>query len=220
MTRNLKKAGAATQPPRRGRPPGRTAQQEKQRQANRAAIVAAAAGVFATKPYIHATIDDIIAAAGISRATFYFHFESKLALAFEIYESIAVDWLDHFDRLKQIDLSDVGALTSWTRDLVQLYVDHGYVTPLVEQLAVFEGMFRQKLQQDIDRLIVRLADDGIAGCVRAVAPGPEQAIRYARVQLLMKRLDQLCGTIARGEATLEPEAYLRVMAEELSAQLG
>lgn len=205
---------------RRGRPPGRTAQQEKQRTANRAAIVSASAAVFASKPYVHATIDDIIAAAGISRATFYYHFESKLALALEIYDSISTDWLDHFDSLGQIDRADIAGLTRWTRDLVQLYVDHGYVTPMVEQLAVFEPAFRQRLQQDADHLIARMAKKGIPGFVRALSTSPEQSLHHARAKLLLRQIDHVCGMLARDEAMGQDEAYLAVIATDLAAQLG
>ena len=208
--------------PRRGRPPGRSAQQEQQRQLNRAAIVAAAAGVFAKKPYVHATIDEIIAAARISRATFYVHFESKLALAFEIYEGITADWLTHFDQLAQLDLSNTAGLARWTLDLVRIYVDHGYVTPLVEQLALFEPTARRRLAEDRDALIDRLARAGLPGCLRAVTAGPQQCLQRARVRLLMQRLDQVCSMLARGEAgpPEEADACLAVIAEELRDRLG
>lgn len=208
--------------PRRGRPPGRSARQEEQRKLNRSAIIAAAAGVFAAKPYIQATIDDIIAAAAISRATFYFHFDSKLALAIEIYEGIAADWLEHFDRLTPITVADIAALSQWTLDLVQLYINHGYVTPLVEQLAPFEPKFRQRLADDRDRLIDRLAAAGLPGCKRAVAPGPGQALQRARLRLLLQRLDQVCCLLARAEAgsAADADAYVAVIGDELRNLLG
>lgn len=218
---DVRKQAIVAATPRRGRPPGRSAQQEAQRRRNRAAIVAAAAGVFARKPYAHATIDELIAAAGISRATFYVHFESKLALAFEIYEGIVGDWLAHFDRLAAQDLADADGLARWVLDLVRLYLDHGYVTPLVEQLAVFEAAFRQRLAADRDRLIDRLAEAGLPGCMLAMGTRPEATMQRARLRLMLQRLDQLCGTLARGEAgyRAEADACVAAMAEELGARL-
>lgn len=218
--------GTPDNAPRRGRPPGRSARQEEQRKLNRAAIVSAAAGVFATRSYIQTTIDDILVAAAISRATFYFHFESKLALAMEIYEGIATDWLTHFDRLASIDVADPGAVSRWTMDLVQLYIDHGYITPLVDQLAPFEPKFRQRLADDRDRLIDRLAEAGLPGCVRAVSAGPDRMMQRTRLRLLFQRLDQVCGLLARHEigsgadAEAEIEAYISVIGEELRNLLG
>lgn len=53
---------------------------EEQRLMTRRRIVDAAIATFASKGYTNTTIEDLVAAAGVSRATFYLHFESKLAL--------------------------------------------------------------------------------------------------------------------------------------------
>lgn len=203
--------------PRRGRPPGRSARQEEQRKLNRTAIIHAAARVFAVKPYIHATIDDIIAAAEISRATFYFHFESKQALAIEIYESISDDWLAYFDKLLDIDTNSIQKLKQWTLGLAQLYVDHGYVTPLVEQLTLFEQWFRERLSQDRDALIDHLATAGLAGFLQARGRSKAALLQRARLQLLLRRLDQVCGLIARAEniSAKDADIYAEAIAEEI-----
>lgn len=213
---------SARPPGRRGRPPGRSAQQEEQRKRNRMLIVAAAAKVFATKPYAQATMDDIIAAAGISRATFYVHFESKLALAIEIYESIADSWFALFDELAIMAPLSLDKLKHWIVALARLYVDHGYITPLVEQLMLVEVSFRQRIGQDRDMLIARLARAGVPGCVVAAGSGGKALLQQARLRLLFQRLDQVCGILIHSD-TSSPEdadAYMAVMAEELLARLG
>lgn len=50
---------------------------ERQKADTRAALVAAAAAVFAEQGYGQTTIDDLASHAGTSRATFYLHFASK-----------------------------------------------------------------------------------------------------------------------------------------------
>src|SRR5260370_33115463 len=50
---------------------------EQQRVFTRERLIQGALEVFAHKGYVAATIDDIAAAAGASRATFYLHFHSK-----------------------------------------------------------------------------------------------------------------------------------------------
>ena len=50
---------------------------QEHRDATRRRIVAAARKVFVKKGYTRATIEDITAAAGVSRATLYLHFDSK-----------------------------------------------------------------------------------------------------------------------------------------------
>jgi AcrR family transcriptional regulator len=53
---------------------------QEHRDATRRRIIAAARKVFVKKGYARATIDEIITAAGVSRATLYLHFDSKFAL--------------------------------------------------------------------------------------------------------------------------------------------
>ncbi|OHT20658.1 TetR/AcrR family transcriptional regulator [Edaphosphingomonas haloaromaticamans] len=194
---------------RRGRPAGRTAAGEAQRRRTRAAILAGAGEVFAAAPYVHATIDDIIRAAGVSRATFYTHFESKLALAIAIYDGIAGDWLALFDALA--DARTAGGLRAWLDRLAALYADHGYVTPLVAQLRLFEPSFRERLLRDRDRIIDRLARAGLAGFAAAEGDMRERA----RAHLLLRRLDEVCADLATGEALAGIHAEL--MVEELEA---
>ena len=207
-------------PARRGRPPGRGPQQEKQRKRNRAQIISAAAKVFAVKAYSQATIDDIISAAGISRATFYVHFDSKLALATEIYDGISDSWIKIFDRLITLSPSKTD-YKKWVFCLVDLYFDHGYITPLFEQLLLSEETFRQRMKIERDQLIDRLADGGLPGCVAATGSDRAAQLQRARLQLLLQRLDQICGLLTQFGADRPEEAdvYADVLVEELLARL-
>src|SRR3954469_1670149 len=47
-------------------------------------ILAAALEAFAERGYVGVTIDDIVRRAGIGRATFYLHFDSKAAVLREL----------------------------------------------------------------------------------------------------------------------------------------
>lgn len=207
---------------RRGRPPGRSPYQEEQRRNTRSAILTAAAEIFATKAYVHATIDDIIAGSGISRATFYVHFQSKLALAIAIYDGITNDWIAHFDRLGEMVPLQVDPVKHWVLGLANLYVAHGYVTPLTEQLAIFEQHFRERLALDQDALIERLADAGVPGFTTAIGNDREALLQRTRMRLLLQRLNQVCGFVSNQGAIppAEIDAYVDVMARDLCRELA
>ncbi|SNS61060.1 transcriptional regulator, TetR family [Sphingomonas laterariae] len=211
-------APTAKRLPGRGRPGGRTAFQEEKRRQTRAAILAAAGDVFSATPYVYATIDDIIRAAGISRATFYMHFESKLALALAIYDGIAADWQGLFDRLATGDGRDASGLKAWVGTLAALYVDHGYVTSLVGQLEIFEPSFRQRLHDDRDALIDRLSAAGVGGFAMARGETPAQQIERARAHLLLRRIDQVCGDVSVNGAlsTAEAAIYVDLLVKEMA----
>ena len=192
-----------------------------QREKTRTALLRAAADTFSTRPYLQATIDDIIGAAGISRATFYGHFETKLALAIAIYDGTVPDWQKHFDQLAdQGDWNDA-RIQQWIWGLADIYVAHDYVTPLVEQLMVFEGNFRERIARDRDLLIERLAQAGVRGCTAAMETGDEARLQRAKVQLLFLRIDQICGMLARADDTLmyDADSYVRALAQELRETL-
>ena len=184
-------------------------------------ILDAAADIFASTPYVYATIDDLIRAAKISRATFYDHFESKFALATAIYDGIAADWIGHFDRLAELDPTHEDDLRQWIAALAQLYVAHGYVTPLVEQLAIFEQSFRTRLDHDRDALIDRLAQTGLPGFAAATGTDCAARLQRARLRLLLNRLDQVCGMLTRpgGIPSDDGDAYISLLAEELGQRL-
>lgn len=209
-------------PARRGRPPGRSPYQEERRRQTSAAILSGAADVFSSKPYVSATIDDIIRAAGISRATFYGHFETKLALAVAIYDATGSDWHSHFDKLADWEKWDRSGLKRWIRELAGLYVAHGYVTTLVDQLAVFEDSFRARLQSDRYELVRRLGAVGVRGFAQAASAADDNAACRARAHLLLMRLDQVCGMIARGDGApaIDREAFIDLLADELHGTLA
>jgi AcrR family transcriptional regulator len=59
------------------RRPGRPRVSEKTTPGSRARLLEVAAAVFAERGYRTATVDEIVARAGLSKGTFYWHFDSK-----------------------------------------------------------------------------------------------------------------------------------------------
>jgi AcrR family transcriptional regulator len=59
------------------RPDGRSERALRQREERRGAILDAALEVFAARGYHHASITDLVEAAGVARGTFYLYFQSK-----------------------------------------------------------------------------------------------------------------------------------------------
>lgn len=93
---------------------------DRQKQQTRQLLMDAAVDLFGDKGYAATTVDEIAAAAGTTRATFYLHFASKAELMKAL--------IDHVDGiLTQADdppLADVVA--SGRRDLVEQYLDRKF----------------------------------------------------------------------------------------------
>ena len=75
---------------------------QEHRDATRRRIVAAARKVFVKKGYAKATIDEIIVAAGVSRATLYLHFDSKFALLTAATEKLRAEAIDGARQLSDV----------------------------------------------------------------------------------------------------------------------
>ncbi len=90
---------------------------QEHRDATRRRIIAAASKVFVKKGYTKATIEEITAAAGVSRATLYLHFDSKselLAAATEKMRSEAMQGLRQLaDVLIRGDRADLRQWVDW-----------------------------------------------------------------------------------------------------------
>jgi AcrR family transcriptional regulator len=95
---------------------------QEHRDATRRRIVAAARKVFVNKGYTRATIEDITAAAGVSRATLYQHFDSKYALLAVATEKMRAEAVEGARQLTDILLSrDRAELRRWIEWLLGYY---------------------------------------------------------------------------------------------------
>jgi len=61
-----------------------TSLRERQKEFTRRQLLDAAHEEFASRGYVNTTVEDIVARAGASRATFYMHFESKAQMVAEV----------------------------------------------------------------------------------------------------------------------------------------
>jgi AcrR family transcriptional regulator len=191
---------------------GRAAYLERRRAATRNAILLAARRVFADASYADAKIDDIIGAAGVSRATFYSHFESKLELACAIYEEIVPQTRALFARLPGLAGGDRAAVRAWLDAFVGSHLEHRYVTPLIAQLQLFESQFRARILRDTEVLIDLVAASGAGGFAAAAS----DARQRVRVRLLFNRVANVCAEVARGEFEGEAaEICLDLVGEEI-----
>jgi AcrR family transcriptional regulator len=162
------------------------------------AILAAATELFGKKPIGQITIDELAAAAGLSRSSFYFYFGSKHAVLAALVESIADDlaaghnaWLDGTG-------CDEDAIREATSRLAALWRTHG---ALIEQARAAGNEYRpvvEFLDGAADRFAARLAAKIIRDRQAGVAPpgiAPDvlarmvDAVRSARLRTLIGRRD-------------------------------
>jgi AcrR family transcriptional regulator len=188
--------------------------------------------VFAKRGYHAAKIDDIVAAAGIARGTFYLYFEDKRAIFEEIVDRV-------FTRLGmtilRVDPADVGRdvgsqIEENIRRIVALLLEDKPTTKIMLSDAVgVDAAFDRKLlsfYDEVATLLEQALRDGQA--LGVVAPGDTRMYAYLTLgalkellyQVVMREweipepriVDEIYGFLKRG--------YLRVDAEEKRAARG
>jgi AcrR family transcriptional regulator len=111
------------------------------RRARRAQLVGAATGVFASKGFAAAGLDEIAAAAGVSKAILYRHFESKTDLYRAVLERARARLGEHVTEVP-------GAFTGASIDgLVQAASADPDAFRLLFRYAIDEPEFHQEMEQ-------------------------------------------------------------------------
>jgi AcrR family transcriptional regulator len=105
----------------RGRAGGKRTRQEQQKEDSRQRILDAAKTVLADMPYALMAVEDVIAAAQVSRTTFYRHFDSKFAIFRELHQPFLAALYAVYDELGRRPDPTVGQIAGWLHAFLDFY---------------------------------------------------------------------------------------------------
>lgn len=131
-------------------------------------ILEVAAEAFARDGYAGASLNEVIRATGLTKGAFYFHFESKEALALEVFRQKQAVWLGVITERLEGEGPALGRLADATRALAALMED--------DPAARCAGRIAEELSAD-PRLapeVRRLHDEGVDVCARMLARAVER----------------------------------------------
>ena len=112
---------------------------QEHRDATRRRIIAAARKVFVKKGYARATIEEITAAAGVSRATLYLHFDSKFALLAAATQKMRAEAVEGARQLTDVLIDgDRADLRRWVEWALRWYVSNRPMALAGEEAALSE----------------------------------------------------------------------------------
>ena len=202
MSEGLKEASR----PRRGR----NGRQERQRLETRQALVTAASEVFGDRGYLEASIEHVLAQAGVSRAAFYSHFDSKLSLVCAVAEDFTPVWRPVFEALRDLRDPTVEALQDWAMRHLAFHRRHRAICGVLTQVALLEDRLYWVLSEQRDALIADLGRTH-----RAFARAATDPAAALQARLLLWQIDETCFLLVRGRLP-DPEGHgPRQMAERL-----
>ena len=175
-------------------------------------IQLAAIPVFARKGLADTTVNDLLAAANVSRRTFYKYFENKLQVLEGIYQTAVALLLSRFGEMQSI----AGSPQAWLQGMVGRYFDYHLAVGPIIRLMPEEALradsplaaHRQRAHAEMARLLA----ERLPGDTQTAEPLTYRALIWAMEAASLELL-------GRAASRVEIEQAKRVLSELLIASL-
>jgi AcrR family transcriptional regulator len=185
--------------------------QERQKQKSRESILQAAHAVLAEKTYTAMAIEDVLAQANVSRATFYKHFDSKFAIGRELHREFAPRLTAIYDVLLTYDDPTEAELADWVMQVVELYRENRDLIVTFAHMLATEPAFHPIMIDIIRETELRWARRIPA--FRLPASGTPEAMRaHIESRLLLRQLNDFCYEVAIFDWPIDITEGCRIMA--------
>ena len=133
-------------------------------------LIDAAVELFSLEPWEFITVADIVERAGMTPATFYYHFSSREQLLEEIVQDFAQQWIDMVERLlAAADTPD--ALTDVAGQLLDEIDGSGPVAKIFFLSTEKEPLLAERIRTDARKRLIRSATKA----VQRLDPGRDRA---------------------------------------------
>jgi AcrR family transcriptional regulator len=185
--------------------------QERQKQKSRESILQAARAVLAERSYAAMAIEDVIAEAKVSRATFYKYFDSKFAIGRELHRAFAPKLSAVYDVLLAYDDPTEAELAAWVMQVVALYRENRDLIVTFAHMLATEPAFHPIMIDIIRETELRWARRIPA--FRLPASGAPEAMRaHIESRLLLRQLNDFCYEVAIFDWPIDITEGCRIMA--------
>ncbi|MFD1517663.1 TetR/AcrR family transcriptional regulator [Pseudonocardia yunnanensis] len=179
----------------------------KQKAMTRRLLRDAAVELFAAKGYGPTTIDDITSAVGVSRATFYLHFDGKARIVVEVYEQVVMpETLEFYRRLDALKGAGGEPLRQWLDTAIGFFERHRDVLRFAaEAISIDPGLEDLSASKILDR------------CAEAMPrylgrwTGTDREQAQLRLELLILQLSTFCRLWVDGHWPVKRDVMLDVL---------
>ena len=185
--------------------------QERQKQKSRDSILQAARAVLAEKSYAAMAIEDVIARANVSRATFYKHFDSKFAIGRELHKEFAPRLSAVYDALLSHDDPTEAELIDWVKQVVELYRENRDLIVTFAHMLAIEPAFHPVMIDIIRETELRWAKRIPAFRLTGLS-GTEAMGAHIESRLLLRQLNDFCYEVAIFDWPIDLTEGCRIMA--------
>jgi AcrR family transcriptional regulator len=179
------------------------------KEASRRRLLEAARRVFNRYGYLAPSVDDIAQEAGVSRQTFYRHFDGKLAIAMEYFDRQNEFALPLWTRIAHENFTDPMVVSAWITALFDHFEGNRNTLRTFMEMGVVESQFLRRVKELVPEIVERLGD-GIPGFAAARGVGPAARKRWTEAWLLLWQLREQCSLNATGFMTKERHLVIEV----------
>ncbi|MGY6201965.1 TetR/AcrR family transcriptional regulator [Paraburkholderia strydomiana] len=187
---------------------------EQQKQITQARLLQAAIGVFMERGYADATVDDIVEAASVGRATFYLHYKSKLEVMRALIRTMERENEELIEEFRSYEQPTRESLESWLRRFVAHSVEEGdrFLVGLraLASEPELSGEFEAGIGLATGALSKLLIDNRVMAAAEA----------HLRATLLVGALQQACRTLVSEPDTCSAALVVRVISDIWASSLG
>lgn len=180
---------------------------DAQKDVTRQRLVAAATVVFARDGYVAGTIEDVAAAAGVSRATFYLHFKDKRDVLSPLLDRLADESMKIYEDLVALGEPTPDQLQRWMSETVRYWERNLHEVDVVQQALATDPSYAESYLLALEKS-VRIMSEHLVE-----RRGMDQAEARLTGRLLILQLDRLCFFwIVRGmPVEMDRDAIIELM---------
>jgi AcrR family transcriptional regulator len=172
----------------------------------------AAKALFSEGGVLSTTVDQIAAAAGVSRQTFYVHFRDKEEVLTEIVRAFAERSATIHRQIEGPEAT-VAAVRGWLEQVVALYREDLASLALLYQAGHVLGAASHEVARDFMRDTLETLAAQWPALRVALEPGPHQPHARVRAEMLVRQATSACEFCAREGETPSHEAALAITAD-------
>lgn len=169
----------------------------QQKEESRRRLIEAAERVFSRAGYIATSVDDIAQEAGVSRQTFYRHYDGKLAIAMEYFERQNDISLPLWLRIGDQDFTNPAVVIAWITMLFDFNEAKRLSLRTFVEMGTVEPQFIERIKELIPAIIAQLGDK-IPAFAAARGKGPTARRRWVNAWLFFYHLREQCSMNATG----------------------
>jgi AcrR family transcriptional regulator len=169
----------------------------QQKEESRRRLIEAAERVFNRAGYIATSVDDIAQEAGVSRQTFYRHYDGKLAIAMEYFERQNDVSMPLWLKIGDLDYTDPAVVIAWITELFDFNEARRLSLRTFVEMGTVEAEFVDRVKDLIPFIIDRLGDK-MPAFAAARGKGPTARRRWVNAWLFFYHLREQCSMNASG----------------------